>query len=92
MHQGVEHFRAQSGEALFKILDAAGGDDFGTFFEIEHLHGNVAFVACFLEGGRDGFEVDVAKAGTFEVGIIGVKVGEVRGSVADDVRNGLRFG
>ncbi|SVE48525.1 uncharacterized protein METZ01_LOCUS501379, partial [marine metagenome] len=63
------------------------GDGLGVGRIVEDFHGDIASVADFLQGFRDGFELHFTESGTTQVGIVRVEVGDVRAAFANDVGN-----
>lgn len=68
---------------LLHVLQAFGGDGFGAGVEDEDFDGDVTGVVDVFKGFEDGGELHVAEAWAFEVGVVGVVVGEVLGVFAD---------
>ena len=68
---------------LLHVFQALLGDGFGAGVEDKDFDGDVAGVVDVFEGFEDGAELHVAEAGAFEVGVVGVAVGEVLGVFAD---------
>ena len=66
--------QAASGKDVLEVLKALPCDPLRPGAEVEHLHGDVTFVADLAERGRDGREVRIPESGPLKVRVVGEKL------------------